>query len=50
LAAKSYYFGVGGSIPSFVDFVRKQGAFSTIAEVWTTTQSSVPRKILQLSR
>ncbi|KAK6052259.1 hypothetical protein COOONC_10237, partial [Cooperia oncophora] len=48
VAAKVFYFGVGGDIPTFIDFVEKKGVFRV-----TTKQSisaDVPRVILELKR
>ena len=47
VAAKSHYFGVGGSVQQFLELVETDGYF----EVFTcwTIDSSVPRKILRLS-
>ncbi|KAL7070144.1 hypothetical protein ACQ4LE_010300 [Meloidogyne hapla] len=49
LAAKTYYFGVGGNIPAFQSLINSQGIFNC-EEVWKTTKSSVERKILKLKR
>uniref|UniRef100_A0A914HA89 protein-histidine N-methyltransferase n=1 Tax=Globodera rostochiensis TaxID=31243 RepID=A0A914HA89_GLORO len=50
LAAKAHYFGVGGSVLAFSEFVRSRGTFASVEEVWSTKTSSIPRKILSLSR
>ena len=46
LAAKNYYFGVGGNITAFIDFVKRSGTFShaVIDEI----QANSPRVILEL--
>ncbi|KAF7632415.1 hypothetical protein Mgra_00008195 [Meloidogyne graminicola] len=49
LAAKSYYFGVGGSIDSFKKLIQSKGIFNC-QEVWKTTKSSVERRILKMTR
>uniref|UniRef100_A0A915JXA9 protein-histidine N-methyltransferase n=1 Tax=Romanomermis culicivorax TaxID=13658 RepID=A0A915JXA9_ROMCU len=44
VAAKSYYFGVGGSVSGFSDYVKNEK--SLIGEViWTSENSCVPRHI-----
>ncbi|VDM39215.1 unnamed protein product [Toxocara canis] len=48
LAAKLYYFGVGGSVPAFLDFVKSRGKFDSIIS-WTS-KSEVPRQVIQLTR
>uniref|UniRef100_A0A914VLD5 protein-histidine N-methyltransferase n=1 Tax=Plectus sambesii TaxID=2011161 RepID=A0A914VLD5_9BILA len=48
IAAKLYYFGVGGSVPAFMDFVKRQGRLN-VQDVWTS-DTAVPRKILKLTR
>lgn len=48
LAAKLYYFGVGGSVPTFLDFVKSRGKFDSI-DRWTS-KTEVPRKVIQLTR
>uniref|UniRef100_A0A0N5AGY0 protein-histidine N-methyltransferase n=1 Tax=Syphacia muris TaxID=451379 RepID=A0A0N5AGY0_9BILA len=48
IAAKSYYFGVGGSVPSFISFVKDKGKFNPLI-VWSSN-STIPRKIIQLTR
>lgn len=47
VAAKSYYFGVGGSTAIFEELVKKDSYFN-VKEV-KTVESNVPRKILKLS-
>jgi len=49
LAAKIYYFGVGGGIASFGEYLDKHGIFK-MEDVWSTTTSSVARKILEIKR
>uniref|UniRef100_A0A915Q319 protein-histidine N-methyltransferase n=1 Tax=Setaria digitata TaxID=48799 RepID=A0A915Q319_9BILA len=48
LAAKMFYFGVGGNIPAFVDFVKMRGIFNTY--ICWSSETDVPRKIVQLTR
>ncbi|XP_035827781.1 histidine protein methyltransferase 1 homolog isoform X2 [Aplysia californica] len=48
LAAKSYYFGVGGSIEGFLEYVGSMGMFSS--ETVHTVAKGVPRYILLLKR
>uniref|UniRef100_A0A1I7Z645 protein-histidine N-methyltransferase n=1 Tax=Steinernema glaseri TaxID=37863 RepID=A0A1I7Z645_9BILA len=48
LAAKIEYFGVGGSLGAFLHYVRTQGKFQ--AEVKWTSSSSVPRKVIELTK
>uniref|UniRef100_A0A183D8J0 Methyltranfer_dom domain-containing protein n=1 Tax=Gongylonema pulchrum TaxID=637853 RepID=A0A183D8J0_9BILA len=48
LAAKLYYFGVGGNIPSFLEYLKTRGTFDSY-ECWSS-DSDVPRKIVQLTR
>lgn len=46
VAAKSYYFGVGGSVSSFIDRVKEDGYF--IVEKFYVVDSEVSRAILRL--
>jgi len=48
LAAKSYYFGVGGSIAGFQEFLNSKKKFSF--EIVFTTSKGVPRSIMILKR
>uniref|UniRef100_A0A0B6ZSC3 protein-histidine N-methyltransferase n=2 Tax=Arion vulgaris TaxID=1028688 RepID=A0A0B6ZSC3_9EUPU len=48
LAAKTYYFGVGGSVDAFIEYVRKENCFSI--DIVHTYSKGVQRKILQLHR
>lgn len=48
IAAKLYYFGVGGNVPSFIDFVKSKGKFNSLI-LWTS-DTTVPRKVIQLTR
>ena len=47
IAAKTYYFGVGGSLDSFKDMIVRDGIFS-VETVWQT-QSGVAREIIRLA-
>ncbi|XP_033762291.1 histidine protein methyltransferase 1 homolog [Pecten maximus] len=47
LAAKTHYFGVGGGVHLFEEFVKKEGCFRT--EVALTISTEVPRVILKLT-
>ena len=47
VAAKSFYFGVGGSVNSFQELVVKDGTFDV--SKCATIEASVPRVILKLS-
>ena len=47
LAAKSYYFGVGGNVQSWIDYVEEQEYFK-IAEV-ISIGDNLPRKILKMT-
>ncbi|CAH1785991.1 unnamed protein product [Owenia fusiformis] len=47
LAAKSYYFGVGGSVGQFKEYVREAGVFDV--ETVKCIPSSVPREILKMT-
>ena len=47
VAAKSYYFGVGGSVQQFLELVERDGYFEV--STCQTVDSSIPRKILRLS-
>ncbi|CAG5127272.1 unnamed protein product, partial [Candidula unifasciata] len=46
LAAKTYYFGVGGSIDSFIEYVRGENCFNI--EIVHSVNKGVQRKILKL--
>ncbi|BFY97295.1 hypothetical protein BsWGS_00335 [Bradybaena similaris] len=48
LAAKTYYFGVGGSIDSFIEYVRGENCFDV--EVVHSVNKGVKRKIMKLWR
>uniref|UniRef100_A0A0R3RMX8 Endonuclease/exonuclease/phosphatase n=1 Tax=Elaeophora elaphi TaxID=1147741 RepID=A0A0R3RMX8_9BILA len=48
LAAKMFYFGVGGNIPSFLEYVKTRGVFDTY--ICWSSECNVPRKIIQLTR
>ncbi|GFN90751.1 histidine protein methyltransferase 1 homolog [Plakobranchus ocellatus] len=48
LAAKVYYFGVGGSVDGFLEYVKKQKQFT--AEIVHTIQAAVPRNIIIFHR
>ncbi|CAL1528796.1 unnamed protein product [Lymnaea stagnalis] len=48
LAAKVYYFGVGGSVDSFLEYVSSLNCFST--DVVHSIAEGVPRKIIMLRR
>ncbi|PIO69290.1 hypothetical protein TELCIR_08894 [Teladorsagia circumcincta] len=48
VAAKVFYFGVGGDIPTFTDFVQKKGVFKV--ETKQTISADIPRVILELKR
>ena len=47
LAAKSYYFGVGGNVQSWIDYVEERKCFK-IAEV-KSIGDNLPRKILKMT-
>ncbi|XP_021371400.1 histidine protein methyltransferase 1 homolog isoform X2 [Mizuhopecten yessoensis] len=47
LAAKSHYFGVGGGVHMFEEFIKKEGNFNI--EVAHTINTEVPRVILKLT-
>lgn len=49
LAAKVYYFGLSASLASFEEFVKTKGIFAC-KDLWISSDSSVPRKIIQLKR
>ena len=49
IAAKTYYFGVGGGTRSFEDFVRSSGT-SLTSSVVKIIPASVQREILQLTK
>ncbi|KAK6014077.1 hypothetical protein OSTOST_20574 [Ostertagia ostertagi] len=44
VAAKVFYFGVGGDIPTFTDFVEKKGVFKI--ETKQSISADIPRVIL----
>ncbi|VDN54918.1 unnamed protein product [Dracunculus medinensis] len=48
IAAKLYYFGVGGNVPGFLDYVKNRNKFDF--HICWTSDSDVPRKIIQLTR
>ncbi|CAI4229094.1 unnamed protein product [Auanema sp. JU1783] len=48
MAAKFFYFGLTGSVPSFLDYVKSQNVFS--AGIKVSIEASVPRKILEIRR
>ncbi|MCP9259500.1 Golgin subfamily A member 4 [Dirofilaria immitis] len=48
LAAKMFYFGIGGNIPSFLEYVKTRSIFDTY--ICWSSESDVPRKIIQLTR
>ena len=48
LAAKFFYFGVGGSVPGFIQFVKSIGKMSV--EQVATIEAAVPRNILSLRK
>ncbi|KAK6030641.1 hypothetical protein OSTOST_03221 [Ostertagia ostertagi] len=48
VAAKVFYFGVGGDIPTFTDFVEKKGVFKI--ETKQSISADIPRVILELRR
>ncbi|KAK3797678.1 hypothetical protein RRG08_054697 [Elysia crispata] len=48
VAAKVYYFGVGGGTDGFIEYVESQKCFT--AEVVHTIKAAVPRKIILLHR
>ncbi|CAB3403114.1 unnamed protein product [Caenorhabditis bovis] len=48
IAAKFFYFGVGGSVPSFCDFVNRHGTLT--AKEIKVIDASVPRRIVELKR
>ncbi|XP_067928757.1 histidine protein methyltransferase 1 homolog isoform X2 [Watersipora subatra] len=48
VSCKSHYFGVGGGVESFKDFVARQGVFNT--KTVLTTNKNLQCSILQLSR
>ena len=47
VAAKSYYFGVGGSVSSFIELVKQYGYFNV--ERCSVISCEVPREILKLN-
>ncbi|VDO98769.1 unnamed protein product [Soboliphyme baturini] len=49
LAAKNYYFGIGGSIKSFVQFVESRNIFRAEV-VWRSTDASISRQIVRFRR
>ncbi|KAI8792831.1 histidine protein methyltransferase 1 isoform X1 [Biomphalaria glabrata] len=48
VAAKTYYFGVGGSLDTFVNYVRSCNVFTV--DTILTIQEGVPRQIISLKR
>ncbi|ETN81390.1 hypothetical protein NECAME_08519 [Necator americanus] len=48
VAAKIFYFGVGGNVPSFIEYVEKRGVFK--ATMKKTIQSDIPRAIVEIHR
>ncbi|VDL72290.1 unnamed protein product [Nippostrongylus brasiliensis] len=48
VAAKIFYFGVGGDIPAFIEFVEKRGVF--VAKTKLSIEADIPRVILELRR
>lgn len=46
LAAKTYYFGVGGSLRDFEDLLRREGLFE-YRTCWKTV-TDVPSEILEI--
>ncbi|VDN07594.1 unnamed protein product [Thelazia callipaeda] len=48
LAAKMYYFGVGGDMPTFQEYVRTRGVFDSC--VCWSSNSNVSRRIIKLLR
>ncbi|KJH50278.1 hypothetical protein DICVIV_03561 [Dictyocaulus viviparus] len=48
VAAKCSYFGVGGTVPEFVDFVKNKGIFKISTKHYVP--SDIPRVILEMSR
>ncbi|KAK7110097.1 histidine protein methyltransferase 1 homolog [Littorina saxatilis] len=48
VAAKCDYFGVGGSVPSFIQYIQANGQFEV--ETVKHINTGVPRKILQVTR
>ena len=48
VAAKSYYFGVGGSVSSFIELVKQDGYFNV--ERCSVISCEVPREILKLNQ
>uniref|UniRef100_A0A0K0CYG8 Methyltransf_11 domain-containing protein n=1 Tax=Angiostrongylus cantonensis TaxID=6313 RepID=A0A0K0CYG8_ANGCA len=48
VAAKVFYFGVGGNVPTFVEFVESKGVFKVSTK--ESISSDIPRVILELKR
>ncbi|EYB93715.1 hypothetical protein Y032_0179g710 [Ancylostoma ceylanicum] len=48
VAAKIFYFGVGGNVPLFMEYVEKRGVFR--ATMKQTIQADVMRAIVELRR
>uniref|UniRef100_A0A0N4ZNW1 protein-histidine N-methyltransferase n=1 Tax=Parastrongyloides trichosuri TaxID=131310 RepID=A0A0N4ZNW1_PARTI len=48
LGAKIHYFGVGGSVYTFMDFLENKGIFKS--EIIYKTTTSIPRLILKITR
>lgn len=48
IAAKQCYFGVGGDIYTFIEYVKQRGKFNII-DRWCS-DSDIPRRILELTR
>uniref|UniRef100_A0A1I7UHT0 protein-histidine N-methyltransferase n=1 Tax=Caenorhabditis tropicalis TaxID=1561998 RepID=A0A1I7UHT0_9PELO len=47
-AAKFFYFGVGGSVPAFIQFINDRGIL--IASEAKVIEASVPRRILEIRK
>ncbi|KIH52791.1 hypothetical protein ANCDUO_17101, partial [Ancylostoma duodenale] len=48
VAAKIFYFGVGGNVPLFMEYVEKRGVFKAVMK--QTIQADVMRAIVELRR
>ncbi|KAJ1360961.1 hypothetical protein KIN20_020097 [Parelaphostrongylus tenuis] len=48
VAAKIFYFGVGGNVPTFMEFVANRGIFKVSTK--QSISSDIPRVILELKR
>uniref|UniRef100_A0A1I7XJC9 Nicotinate phosphoribosyltransferase n=1 Tax=Heterorhabditis bacteriophora TaxID=37862 RepID=A0A1I7XJC9_HETBA len=48
VAAKLFYFGVGGNIPDFISYINAQGVFTITSKMMV--DSNIPRQILELRR